>query len=101
MADEEAALFADPEIRAKLHEEAIVNKPDAAVGISKTWWNYIWVNEPVLEKNKWMQLSRSARSPRRRRRASSTRSSILSLRKSSKPALQAENNIDDEALLGF
>src|SRR5438045_4465137 len=53
--DEKLRLYADPEIRAKLHEEAVVNKPDSAVGISKTWWNYIWVNEPALEKNKWMQ----------------------------------------------
>src|SRR5215470_1874954 len=53
--DEKLRLYADREIRAKLHEEAIVNKPDSAVGISKTWWNYIWVNEPKLEQNKWMQ----------------------------------------------
>src|SRR5438552_2747106 len=44
MSDEEKLrLYADPETRAKLHEEAVVNKPDSAVGISKTWWNYIWV----------------------------------------------------------
>src|SRR5467141_4175827 len=33
--DEKLRLYADPEIRAKLHEEAVVNKPDGAVGISK------------------------------------------------------------------
>ena len=53
--EEKLRLYADPEIRAKLHEEAVVHKPDSAVGISSTWWKYIWVNEPVLDKNKWMQ----------------------------------------------
>jgi N-acyl-D-amino-acid deacylase len=83
MSDEEKLrLYADPEIRTKLHEEAVVNKPDSAVGISKTWWNYIWVNEPVLEKNKWMQFKSIGQIAEK-----------LETR-----FLQAENNIDDEAL---
>ena len=26
-----------------------------ADGFSKTWWDYMWVNEPALEKNKALQ----------------------------------------------
>src|SRR5258708_20324913 len=46
--DEKLRLYADPEIRAKLHQQTIVDKPDSAVGIANTWWNYIYVNEPAL-----------------------------------------------------
>src|SRR5438105_6115177 len=56
MSDEEKLrLYADPEIRAKLHEEAVVNKPDSAVGISKTWRNHIGIHEPALEETEWLQ----------------------------------------------
>src|SRR5881227_610437 len=41
--DEKMKAYADPAIRAKLHEGAVVNKPESAVGFSKTWWNYMWV----------------------------------------------------------
>ncbi|TMJ57084.1 MAG: hypothetical protein E6G90_04050, partial [Alphaproteobacteria bacterium] len=34
--EEKMNAYADPEIRARLHEEAVVNKPEAAVGFSKT-----------------------------------------------------------------
>src|SRR5437899_10767679 len=53
--EDKMKAYADPEIRAKLHEEAVVNKPESAVGFSKSWWNYMWVNEPALEMNKCMQ----------------------------------------------
>ena len=100
MADEEKLrLYADPEIRAKLHEEAIVNKPDAAVGISKTWWNYIWVNEPVLEKNKWMQFKSIGQIAEAQKKG--VIDAFLDLvveEKLETRFLQAENNIDDEAL---
>ncbi|MGD9614869.1 MAG: amidohydrolase family protein [Alphaproteobacteria bacterium] len=97
--DEKLRLYADPEIRAKLHEEAIVNKPDAAVGISKTWWNYIWVNEPVLEKNKWMQFKSIGQIAEAQKKG--VIDAFLDLvveEKLETRFLQAENNIDDEAL---
>lgn len=100
MSDEEKLrLYADPEIRAKLHEEAIVNKPDAAVGISKTWWNYIWINEPVLEKNKWMQFKSIGQIAEAQKKG--IIDAFLDLvveEKLETRFLQAENNIDDEAL---
>ncbi|MGE0258384.1 MAG: amidohydrolase family protein [Alphaproteobacteria bacterium] len=97
--EEKLRLYADPETRAKLHEEAIVNKPDAAVGISKTWWNYIWVNEPALEKNKWMQFKSIGQIAEAQKKG--VIDAFLDLvveEKLETRFLQAENNIDDEAV---
>lgn len=100
MADnEKLRLYADPEIRAKLHEEAVVNKPDSAVGISKTWWNYIWVNEPALDKNKWMQFkSLGEIAEKQGKRVIDAFLDLVVEEKLETRLLQAENNIDDEAL---
>ncbi len=100
MSDEEKLrLYADPEIRAKLHEEAVVNKPDSAVGISKTWWNYIWVNEPKLEKNKWMQFKSIGQiAEAQGKRVIDAFLDLVVEEKLETRFLQAENNIDDEAL---
>jgi N-acyl-D-amino-acid deacylase len=97
--DEKLRLYADPETRAKLHEEAVVNKPDSAVGISKTWWNYIWVNQPVLDKNKWMQFkSIGDIAEKEGKRVIDAFLDLVVEEKLETRFLQAENNIDDEAL---
>jgi N-acyl-D-amino-acid deacylase len=100
MSDEEKLrLYADPEIRAKLHEEAVVNKPDGAVGISKTWWKYIWVNEPVLPKNKWMQFKSVGEiAETQGKRVIDAFLDLVVEEKLETRFLQAENNIDDEAV---
>jgi N-acyl-D-amino-acid deacylase len=97
--DEKLRLYADPEIRAKLHEEAVVNKPDSAVGISKTWWNYIWVNEPALPQNKWMQFKSIGEiAEKQGKRVIDAFLDLVVEEKLETRFLQAENNIDDEAL---
>ena len=91
--------YADPEIRAKLHEEAVVNKPDTAVGFSKTWWNYMWVNEPVLEKNQWMQFKSIGQiAEKQNKRVIDAFLDLVVEEKLETRFLQAENNVDDEAL---
>ena len=47
--------YADPEVRKKLHEEAIEFKNGPAIGICSTWWDYMAVQTAMLEKNKWME----------------------------------------------
>ena len=49
--------YADPQVRDKLHAEAVERSVpiSGAIGFSKTWWDYMWVNEPALEKNKPLQ----------------------------------------------
>ncbi|MGA8400938.1 MAG: amidohydrolase family protein [Stellaceae bacterium] len=97
--DEKLRLYADPDIRAKLHEEAVVNKPDSAVGISKTWWNYIWVNEPALPKNQWMQFKSIGEiAEKQGKRVIDAFLDLVVEEKLETRFLQAENNIDDEAL---
>jgi len=97
--EEKLRLYADPEIRAKLHQEAIVNKPDSAVGISKTWWNYIWVNQPVLEKNKWMQFKNIGEiAEKQGKQIIDAFLDLVVEEKLETRFLQAENNIDDAAL---
>jgi N-acyl-D-amino-acid deacylase len=92
-------LYADPEIRAKLHDEAVVNKPESAVGFSKNWWNYMWVNQPALEKNKWMQFKSIGQiAEKEGKRVIDAFLDLVVEEKLETRFLQAENNVDDEAL---
>jgi N-acyl-D-amino-acid deacylase len=100
MSDEEKLrLYADPEIRAKLHDEAVVNKPENAVGFSKTWWNYMWVNEPKLPQNQWMQFKSIGQiAEKQQKRVIDAFLDLVIEEKLETRFLQAENNVDDEAL---
>ena len=50
-----ARRCADPEVRKKLHDEAVEFKNGPAIGICSTWWDYMVVQTTVLPKNKWME----------------------------------------------
>ncbi|MGH7093779.1 MAG: N-acyl-D-amino-acid deacylase family protein [Stellaceae bacterium] len=52
--EEQLKAYADPEVRRKLHEEAVEFKNGPAIGICSTWWDYMIVQTTVLEKNRWM-----------------------------------------------
>src|ERR1700730_7724530 len=48
--------YADPAIRQKLHDEVVEHKVDVpAAGYSREWYNYMWVETPVLEKNQGLK----------------------------------------------
>jgi len=53
--EDQLKAYADPEVRKKLHDEAIEFKSGPAIGICSTWWDYMVVQTAVLEKNKWME----------------------------------------------
>jgi N-acyl-D-aspartate/D-glutamate deacylase len=53
--EDQLKAYADPEVRRKLHEEAVEFKSGPAIGICSTWWDYMVVQTAVLEKNKWME----------------------------------------------
>jgi N-acyl-D-aspartate/D-glutamate deacylase len=53
--EEQLKAYADPEVRKKLHDEAVEFKNGPAIGICSTWWDYMVVQGAVLEKNKWME----------------------------------------------
>jgi N-acyl-D-amino-acid deacylase len=50
--EEMLKAYADPEIRRKLHDEAIEFKNGPAIGICSTWWDYMVLQTAVLPKNK-------------------------------------------------
>src|ERR1700724_2822665 len=53
--EEKLRAYADPEARKKLHEEMIEWTVEIPGGtIARDWYNYIWVEDPKLDKNKWM-----------------------------------------------
>ncbi|HEX3953354.1 MAG TPA: amidohydrolase family protein, partial [Stellaceae bacterium] len=52
--EEQLKAYADPDVRRKLHEEAVEFKSGPAIGICSTWWDYMVVQGVELEKNKWM-----------------------------------------------
>jgi N-acyl-D-amino-acid deacylase len=43
--------YADPEVRKKLHAEAVEFKSGPAIGICSTWWDYMVLQTAVLPKN--------------------------------------------------
>src|SRR5919106_4855757 len=51
---EKLRAYSDAAVRRKLHEEVVEHKRTKlpAAGYSQTWWDYMWVEEPALEKNK-------------------------------------------------
>jgi len=52
--EEKLRLYADPEIRAKLHDEAVVNKPESASHLEDLVELYLG-QRAGTRKNKWMQ----------------------------------------------
>jgi N-acyl-D-amino-acid deacylase len=97
---EKLRLYADPEIRRQLHEEAVLHKVAVpVVGFSKTWWDYIWVHGPVLEKNKWMQFKTIGEIAKAQRKGIIDAFLDLAVEEKLETGfLQAENNVDDAAM---
>ena len=54
--EEKMRAYRDPEIRARLHAEAVewtVDVPQA--NVAQNWYDYMWVEETVLEKNRGLK----------------------------------------------
>src|SRR5213595_2056913 len=98
--EEKLRAYADPAVRAKLHEEMIEWKVEIPGGtISRNWYDYIWVEEPTLEKNKWMVGKTLADIAKQQNKG--IIDSFLDLvveEKLETTFMQAENNIDVEAM---
>jgi N-acyl-D-amino-acid deacylase len=47
--------YADPQVRRKLHDEAVEFKGGPAIGLCSTWWDYMVLQNAVLPQNKWME----------------------------------------------
>ncbi len=54
--DEKLRAYSDPEVRKKLHDEVVTWKADIPGDtLSRNWYDYMWVEEPALAKNKPLQ----------------------------------------------
>jgi len=98
--EEKLRAYADPAVREKLHAEAVARTvPHNAVGFSKTWWDYMWVNEPVLKKNKQYQFkSIGELAQMTGKRVIDAFLDLVVEEKLETRFLQAENNVDDDAM---
>ena len=99
--EEKLRAYADPAVRDKLHAEAVERSVPIgnAMGFSKTWWDYMWVNEPVLEKNKQFQFKSIGEIAQMTgKRVIDAFLDLVVEEKLETRFLQAENNIDDEAM---
>jgi N-acyl-D-aspartate/D-glutamate deacylase len=53
---EKIRAYSDPEVRKKLHDEAVEwTSALPASNLARNWYDHMWVAQPVLEKNRWMQ----------------------------------------------
>ncbi len=98
---EKMRAYADPQVRDKLHAEAVERSVpiSGAIGFSKTWWDYMWVNEPALEKNKPLQFKTIGEIAKmQNKRVIDAFLDLVVEEKLETRFLQAENNIDDEAV---
>ncbi|HEY7490167.1 MAG TPA: amidohydrolase family protein [Candidatus Tectomicrobia bacterium] len=54
--EEKLRAYSDPAVRQKLHNEVVewqVNIPSA--NLARNWYDYMWIEEPVLEKNQGLK----------------------------------------------
>ena len=99
--EEKMRAYADPAVRDKLHAEAVERSvpTTGAIGFSKTWWDYMWVNEPALEKNKHLQFKSIGEIAKMQgKRVIDAFLDLVVEENLNTRFLQAENNVDDEAL---
>jgi N-acyl-D-amino-acid deacylase len=98
--DEKLRAYADPAVRQKLHEEMVENKVEIPGNtIARDWYNYIWVEEPVLEKNQWMKGKTLAQlAETQGKRIIDAFLDLVVEEKLQTVFMQAENNIDLEAM---
>ncbi len=50
--EDQLKAYADPEVRKKLHAEAVEFKGGPAIGICSTWWDYMVLQHAVLPENR-------------------------------------------------
>src|SRR5947208_6328057 len=98
--EEKLRAYADPEVRNKLHQEMVewtVQIPGNT--IARDWYNYIWVEETKLDKNKWMvgkTLNDVAKA--QNKRIIDAFLDLVVEEKLETSFIQAENNVDPEAM---
>ena len=97
---EKLRAYADPAVRAKLHEEMVEWKVEIPGNtISREWYNYLWVEETKLDKNKWMQGKTINEIAKAQNKGIIDAFLDLAVEEKLETTLmQAENNVDPEAM---
>jgi len=97
--EEQLKAYADPEVRKKLHDEAVEFKSGPAIGICSTWWDYMVVQTAVLDKNKWMEGKTLGEIAKAQGKGVIDCLCDLSIEENLDTGwLHGENNVDDEAV---
>ena len=98
--DDKVRSYSDPEIRRRLHAEAVewsVEVPEA--NVARNWYDYMWVDEPVLEKNRWMKDRTIAEVAKEQGKGIIDAFLDLSVEENLETTfIQGENNVDKEAV---
>ncbi len=98
--EEKLRAYADPAVRQKLHDEVVehtVNVP--AAGYSREWYNYMWVETPVLEKNQGLKGKTIGQiAKEQNKRVIDAFLDLVVEENLDTGFMQSENNVDDEAM---
>jgi len=98
--EEKLKAYSDPAIRQKLHEEVVEHRVEVpAAGYSRRWYDYMWVEAPALPKNQGLKGKTIARLAAEQGKG--IIDAFLDLvveEKLETLFMQAENNVDDEAM---
>jgi N-acyl-D-aspartate/D-glutamate deacylase len=97
---EKLRAYSDPAIRQKLHEEVVEHTVTVpAAGYSRSWWDYMWVEEPALEKNKSLKGKTIGQIAKlQNKRVIDAFLDLVVEERLETLFMQAENNVDDAAM---
>jgi N-acyl-D-aspartate/D-glutamate deacylase len=98
--EEKLKAYSDLAIRQKLHEEVVEHKVAVpAAGYSRRWYDYMWVETPVLPKNQGLKGKTIAQiAEAQGKRIIDAFLDLVVEEKLETGFMQAENNVDDEAM---
>jgi N-acyl-D-aspartate/D-glutamate deacylase len=98
--EEKLKAYSNPAIRQKLHEEVVEHKVAVpAAGYSRRWYDYMWVETPVLPKNQGLKGKTIAQiAEAQGKRIIDAFLDLVVEEKLETGFMQAENNVDDEAM---
>ena len=98
--DEKLKAYADPAVRQKLHDEVVEHKVNVpAAGYSREWYNYMWVETPVLEKNQGLKGKTIGQiAKEQNKRVIDAFLDLVVEENLDTGFMQSENNVDDEAM---
>jgi N-acyl-D-amino-acid deacylase len=97
---EKLAAYADPAVRQKLHEEVVEHRVEVpAAGYSREWYNYLWVEAPVLEKNQRLKGKTIGQiASQEGKRVIDAFLDLVVEERLDTLFMQSENNVDDAAM---